>query len=709
MAASVMILELCSFLILLSNAKKGKMEIILADPDVLIGEDALLLCKAGGEGEIKWLKNEEDVDEDQYVVEKIDETTSKLTIKKAKPEDSGKYTCECEFETGQTDSRSVDIFVYDKVAFGSTTTYHEFLQGQTVVVPCIVTGKPEVEVNWIWKNRVIDDGHKHFKILPDKSLEIQNIQREDDGNYICEGKIKGAKGPDKAAQLSISVVVNAPPTVKIREELKKVVAGPETNVTLQCLVTGAPQPTISWTYPANSDFSRYIFNSDKSQLVIPSVVRSDFGEYICTATNKIAENSATFTLDVSEHPVVVLSQEVLQVEPGQTVSVSCNATGHPAPTLRWVRKNSNEDLSSSIGRRRVVENELIIENVAPSDGGLYSCVAVNNLATTSRDFALQTKPDKPVHITAAPGPTSVHFTLNNDVLNGGSPITYYVAQWRKNSAQDWKQINISHTEQLVITSLEPYTAYLVRLAAQNAVGLGNFSSELPVRTQGMQGEPDSPVLTASKSQVKDNSFSIPLKQLDNGGSPITSYAVHYKVDKDKEDWRTKSFPGNSTSIYLDNLQYNAEYQMEVFAVNLNGSSIPVSFNFSIPQPAASSGPTLGKGGVVGIVLFIFFVLLVAVDAACCYTNRCGLLRFIALKLCGQKVPGEKSLEEGDGNIATVDLKFKGLDVPRASIPKLQTQNGASGGAQSEVTCDKAPLTKFEKPPANTDPAADAGV
>ncbi|PWS23033.1 hypothetical protein DKP78_15285, partial [Enterococcus faecium] len=61
----------------------------------------------------------------------------------------------------------------------------------------------------------------------------------------------------------------------------------------------------------------------------------------------------------------------------------------------------------------------------------------------------------------------------------------------------------------------------------------------------------------------------------------------------------------------------------------------------------------GKGGVVGIVMLIFLVLVIAVDATCCYTNRCGMLMFLAVKMFGQKVPGSKSMEEGDTNGTTM--------------------------------------------------------
>lgn len=55
-----------------------------------------------------------------------------------------------------------------------------------------------------------------------------------------------------------------------------------------------------------------------------------------------------------------------------------------------------------------------------------------------------------------------------------------------------------------------------------------------------------------------------------------------------------------------------------------------------------------KGSVVGIVMVIFLVVFLVVDASCCYRNRCGLIMTIAVKLFGQKVPGVKTLEDIEG-------------------------------------------------------------
>jgi len=43
------------------------------------------------------------------------------------------------------------------------------------------------------------------------------------------------------------------------------------------------------------------------------------------------------------------------------------------------------------GQTSVERSELIFENVVPSDGGVYSCIASNMVGTTTADFQLISK------------------------------------------------------------------------------------------------------------------------------------------------------------------------------------------------------------------------------------------------------------------------------------------------------------------------------
>ncbi|XP_042345060.1 neural cell adhesion molecule 1 [Plectropomus leopardus] len=689
---SALILKMTLLLLLLLQGADARVEIINGKPDVAMGEEILLVCKvSGGEGEIMWQKDGTDIDDEDKVL-KADETTSKLNIKKATMQDAGKYTCVCEFESGITDNAQTQVFVYEGPSFGGTPKYHEFLEGTEGVVPCQVTGKPAVNVYWLRDGEEIStNAEKRVRRLPGNSLLIEKVKRGDAGTYLCQAQIR-ARPVNQ--QLSVSVVVNAPPTVHLREEVKKVVAGPENNVSLLCLVDGLPKPNISWTMPMMFDSSRHQFNSDRSQLTIRSVARDDYGNYICTATNKIAESTATIKLHVFEAPEVFVSAEQQSVSVGERVSVSCNISGHPQPELHWLNKHNGRTVDSSTGRIHVIDGVLVIDDVVPSDGGLYSCMAVSTIGNASRDVAIHTQPGPPHYLTVSPGPTSVIFSLKNPPVSGGTPITSYVLQWRQSASEKWKEIAVPGSDPLTITNLKPYTLYTVRLAALNAVGVGQFSEIKTVRTQGIQGEPDSPVLSTNEMKIEGNSFTVPLKQNDDGGTPLLHFDVRYKHDKEGTKWKDMQVSSDADSVSLKDLSYGSDYQLEVMAVNANGSSIPATFNFTIAEQPASSR-SMTKGSVVGIVMVIFLLVFLVVDATCCYRNRCGLLMSIAVKLFGQKVPGLKMLEEGDG-ATNGEVKLKGIPTPRGSVQHTGVQTLTKDGQLTEVTSDKAPLTKHEK-------------
>ncbi|XP_049585295.1 neural cell adhesion molecule 1 isoform X1 [Syngnathus scovelli] len=684
------------FLLLLVYSTDAKMEIIRSKLDIQVGEELLLLCKAGGEGQITWQRDGEDID--QEFISSIDESTSKLVIKSATLMDAGRYTCLCDFDNGHMDDVHTQIYVYEGPSFESTATYHEFLEGTDGAVPCRVSGQPAVEVRWIYS----PSQRQNIRQLPDNTLVFEKVKRQDAGTYVCQAQIRGRP---VIRELPISIVVNAPPTARMKEEVKKVMAGPESNVTLLCLVDGQPKPNITWNLPASFEpGGHHQFNSDSSQLTIRSIVREDHGEYICTASNKIGESSATAILHVFEAPEVFLSVEVQNVSVGQSVAVACNVSGLPQPDLRWINKRSGQTLDSPSGRIRVEGGVLVIDEIAPSDGGLYSCMAVGIIGNASRDVAIHTQPGPPPYLSVSSGPASVFFSLKTPPINGGTPITHFVLQWRQNADAQWQEVTVPASDSLAVTSLMPYTLYTLRLAAVNAAGRGQFSDTNTVRTLGIRGEPDSPVLLCDEMKVGGDSFFIPLKHTDNGDTPLLHYDLRYREDNDKAEWKEKRLSADVKSVGLTELAFGSDYQLEIVSVNANGSSVPATFNFTTAAKPARSAMT--KGSVAGIVMVIFLLIFLVVDATCCYTNRCGLLMSISVKLFGKKVP---ELKEGDG-ATNGEVKMNGMSTPRGERHHMdvQTLPSKEEGTLTEVTCDKASLTKHEKTqPDRNLPATDA--
>ena len=77
------------------------------------------------------------------------------------------------------------------------------------------------------------------------------------------------------------------------------------------------------------------------------------------------------------------------VNPGESVSLSCGASGIPLPILTWMKGGFNLTASDRLEIKTTFINTthmtsvLEIGNAAPSDAGTYICVAVNDAQTAS--------------------------------------------------------------------------------------------------------------------------------------------------------------------------------------------------------------------------------------------------------------------------------------------------------------------------------------
>ena len=78
-------------------------------------------------------------------------------------------------------------------------------------------------------------------------------------------------------------------------------------------------------------------------------------------------------------PKVILSSNTLMVEENQNVTIACNATGQPKPSVTWFKAFS----SLPKGRTRLANKRLIIYNVEKKDRGTYICQADNILGSAT--------------------------------------------------------------------------------------------------------------------------------------------------------------------------------------------------------------------------------------------------------------------------------------------------------------------------------------
>ena len=154
-------------------------------------------------------------------------------------------------------------------------------------------------------------------------------------------------------------------------------------VAFDCMAKGGPDTIIQWIKGRNplssmapplnvtSVLSTLTIVGKESRLVLESIVGDDGGEYTCIAINEAGFDNDTVTLYI--FPYVTRQPENQYVQPGDTVTLYCEADSFPPPTYQWERRNKNEDKFEEISGE--TNTNLTITDIEYEVFGDYRCVA----------------------------------------------------------------------------------------------------------------------------------------------------------------------------------------------------------------------------------------------------------------------------------------------------------------------------------------------
>jgi titin len=173
-------------------------------------------------------------------------------------------------------------------------------------------------------------------------------------------------------------------------------------------------------------------------------------------------------------------------------------------------------------------------------------------------------PTAPSGVTGTRGNQQVALAWNAPANSGGRPITDYSVQFRTDTAGSaWQTFGdgVSNATTAVVTGLVNGTAYRFRVAAETVAGLGIYSAESAAITPMTLAA--APAITGVSAG--DQSVTLNWATPDNGGSPITGYAVEYSVNGGAA-W-TRISTGTSNSMTVTGLGNGLTYVLRVAAVN----------------------------------------------------------------------------------------------------------------------------------------------
>ncbi|XP_004856652.1 neural cell adhesion molecule 1 isoform X10 [Heterocephalus glaber] len=648
-----------------------------------------------------------------------------LQIRGIKKTDEGTYRCEGRIlARGEINFKDIQVVVNvpPTVQARQSIVNATANLGQSVTLVCDAEGFPEPTMSWTKDGEPIEneeDDEKYIFSDDSSELTIRKVDKNDEAEYVCIAENKAGE-----QDASIHLKVFAKPKITYVENQTAMEL--EEQVTLTCEASGDPIPSItwrtstrnisseekaSWTRPEKQETldGHMVVRSHArvSSLTLKSIQYTDAGEYICTASNTIGQDSQSMYLEVQyapklQGPVAVYTWE------GNQVNITCEVFAYPSATISWFRDGQLLPSSNYSNIKIYNTHSASYLEVTPdseNDFGNYNCTAVNRIGQESLEFILvqADTPSSPSIDQVEPYSSTAQVQFDEPEATGGVPILKYKAEWRALGEEVWhskwydaKEANMEGI--VTIMGLKPETTYAVRLAALNGKGLGEISAASEFKTQPVQGEPSAPKLEGQMGE-DGNSIKVNLIKQDDGGSPIRHYLVKYRALS--SDWKPEiRLPSGSDHVMLKSLDWNAEYEVSVVAENQQGKSKPAHFVFKTSaQPTAipaNGSPTAGlsTGAIVGILIVIFVLLLVVVDITCYFLNKCGLLMCIAVNLCGKAGPGAKGkdMEEGKAAFSKDESKEPIVEV-RTEEERTPNHDGGKHTEPNETT----PLTEPELP------------
>ncbi|XP_051996637.1 neural cell adhesion molecule L1-like protein isoform X3 [Xyrauchen texanus] len=264
---------------------------------------------------------------------------------------------------------------------------HTYLvKGEDLQLECIAEGFPTPKVVWLkmgqkLPERTIVESHG-------KLLTIEMVNEEDEGKYMCK-----AKNPYGEVVHYFHVTVEEPPEWEIEPQSQLGTIGAD--VVIKCVVTGNPQPSVTWRVngrPLNEVPSSNRNVSKDGTIFIHKANPDNSAVYQCEASNRHGTILSNANIMIMNIQPVILTENNLQYSTveGKGVFMNCKVFSSPSSSIAW----SKADSANAVEGERFsihTNGSLEIHNVMKEDTGEYSCFAQNTEGKVAIAATLEVK------------------------------------------------------------------------------------------------------------------------------------------------------------------------------------------------------------------------------------------------------------------------------------------------------------------------------
>ncbi|XP_042365393.1 muscle, skeletal receptor tyrosine-protein kinase [Plectropomus leopardus] len=238
---------------------------------------------------------------------------------------------------------------------------------------CEVESRPPADITWTKNNHpIMYYDPRYITREKGQMLTIPHVRESDNGEYCC----LASNGIGEAAKSCGALQLKMKPQIK--RHPTNVTLLVESKAVLPCVTLGNPKPDVTWLKDDELiRISDRVTILDYGALKIHNIQKEDAGQYRCVARNSFGlAFSKPVTIEVQAPARILRVPKEKRVAYGSQISLECNATGNPIPTITWL-ENGNTITGASVEETLTGEVILSVLKVTVNKPALYTCLASN--------------------------------------------------------------------------------------------------------------------------------------------------------------------------------------------------------------------------------------------------------------------------------------------------------------------------------------------
>ncbi|XP_053377718.1 uncharacterized protein LOC123530345 [Mercenaria mercenaria] len=523
-----------------------------------------------------------------------------LHIENIQESDAGQYQCESR-NTGETTPsayKSFDIIIESAPYWVEEPVDVEAGVNEEATFVCKADGIPKPDYTWYINGVPLEEpnksgfqdpriSNKRFFKKDENSLNLTKLTLEDHMNIQCNAS-------NKHGYVFADVYLNVLP--QIPTIMKHPPAGINATVgrpvTISCLVTCKPYPTVTWYRDESLITGERFHILQHGNLQIQDVMLADAGDYHCIARNINGEvTSSTCKLHVRRKIRITQYPLDLEVTAGDNAVFTCSGSidnGEEGNIkVYWEKDGQRLWTKEQRLTQNLWNNLLTISETRGRDSGVYTCIITDGFdeERASASLTVKDRPDPPLVVKIE---RCVDNTADLKWINGNEnyvTVQNFIVQYNTSFNPDqWISAKtVNYTQTTATIPLSPWANYTFRVIATNEIGASSpsFHSNTVCRTH--PAPPDrnpNNVRSVGNSKNKLKIQWTPMNELEHNG-PGFKYQLMLKEHGRPfwysyiiDNWRNDTFEIPSYKPYTP-------FQVKLMSVNALGDAMEYPTEYTL--------------------------------------------------------------------------------------------------------------------------------